>query len=94
LETVEVIINQAIRESLANSLKSRIKNILPQGLRTKIKSMIVKQRKSPKKELHEIVVCPACKGEVEWRETKIHCERCDVSYPIKNGIPYLFIQSV
>ena len=93
METVELIImNQTLRESLANSLKSKIKNVLPKSIRTKIKSMIVKQKKSLKREIHEILVCPACKGEVEWRETEILCKRCDISYPIKNGIPYLLIQ--
>ena len=92
METAELMMNQTLRKSLANSLKSKIKNVLPQSLRTKIKSMIVKQKKSLKRELHEILVCPACKGEVEWRETEILCKRCDISYPIKNGIPYLLIQ--
>ena len=92
METAELIMNQTLRESLANSLKSKIKNVLPQSIRTKIKSMIVKQKKSLKREIHEILVCPACKGEVEWRETEILCKRCDISYPIKNGIPYLLIQ--
>jgi SAM-dependent methyltransferase len=92
METVELMVNQALRKSLANSLKSKIKNALPQGIRTRIKALIVKQKKAPKRELHEIVVCPACKGKVEWRETEILCRRCDISYPIKNGIPYLLIQ--
>jgi len=93
VETAESMIHQALRESLVNSLKAKIKNSLPQGIKTKIKSMIVKQKKSPKRELHKIVVCPVCKGEVEWLEKEILCRRCDISYPIRNGIPYLLIQS-
>lgn len=91
-EVVDSIINRAAQESLVNAFKSGIKNALPNVLRAKLKSIIVKNKKAPKKKLCDIVVCPACKGSVEWRSSEIICWKCDVQYPIKNGIPYLLIR--
>jgi uncharacterized protein YbaR (Trm112 family) len=45
------------------------------------------------KELKEILVCPQCKGELEFHEDQkqIHCLRCRLSYPIQDDIPVMLI---
>jgi len=52
-----------------------------------------------KKDILEILVCPVCRGGLELnmeeeREGKVisgalHCSKCDVRYPIEDGIPNL-----
>jgi uncharacterized protein YbaR (Trm112 family) len=52
-----------------------------------------------KRELMEILVCPVCKGKLELsvkEENKqeiitgsLHCPKCDINYPIEDGIPNL-----
>jgi uncharacterized protein YbaR (Trm112 family) len=38
--------------------------------------------------LQEVLVCPVCKGKLEFPEnTKIHCPQCNLNYPVKDGIP-------
>ena len=44
-------------------------------------------------ELLEILVCPACKGELEYRpeaDTLI-CHRCQLSFPIRDEIPIMLL---
>ena len=45
------------------------------------------------KELKEILVCPQCKGELEFHEEKneIHCVKCRLAYPIQDDIPVMLI---
>ncbi|MDP8259694.1 MAG: Trm112 family protein [Candidatus Gygaella obscura] len=43
------------------------------------------------KELMDILICPACKGEVEEKEGKIICKKCGLKYPIKDGIPVMLV---
>lgn len=50
-----------------------------------------------KKELMEILACPLCKGDLELRVDKeggdeivsgeLYCSKCNVRYPIEDGIP-------
>ena len=52
-----------------------------------------------KRELMDILACPVCKGElkltVEKEDEKevitgsLHCTKCNVDYPINEGIPNL-----
>ena len=52
-----------------------------------------------KRELMDILACPVCKGElkltVEKEDEKevitgsLHCAKCNVDYPINEGIPNL-----
>lgn len=41
--------------------------------------------------LLEILVCPACKGDLKYEEKdqKLVCEKCRLKYPIKNDIPIM-----
>lgn len=45
------------------------------------------------KELLEILVCPACKGEVKLSNDKLICTNpsCGLRYPIRDGIPVMLI---
>ena len=46
------------------------------------------------KELKEILVCPQCKGELEFHEeqNQIHCLRCKLAYAIQDNIPVMLIE--
>ena len=43
------------------------------------------------KELLDILACPACQGDVQLKDERIVCVKCDRKYPIKNGIPIMLI---
>ncbi len=45
------------------------------------------------KELLEILVCPACKSDLEMRgdQTGLKCVSCRRVYPIRDGIPVMLI---
>ncbi len=66
-----------------------VKYAIPRKLVRKAKSLLAKQRQQSKKTLREIVVCPVCKGRVEWEKVQIRCGHCNAVYPIIDGIPRL-----
>ncbi|OQY18645.1 MAG: hypothetical protein B6I36_06410 [Desulfobacteraceae bacterium 4572_35.1] len=38
------------------------------------------------------LVCPQCKGKLELsREQKLLCKRCQLVYPVRNGVPIMLI---
>lgn len=43
--------------------------------------------------LLEILVCPQCKGDLEYRPDKpaLDCSSCKLSYPIREDIPVMLI---
>ena len=43
--------------------------------------------------LLEILVCPRCKGELEYRSDadELVCHQCRLRYPIRDGIPIMLI---
>jgi hypothetical protein len=43
------------------------------------------------KDLLAILACPACKGDVDWRENKIVCQQCGLKYPIRDGVPIMLV---
>ena len=45
------------------------------------------------KELKEILACPKCKGELEFREEeqKIICKTCKLVYRIEDDIPVMLV---
>jgi uncharacterized protein YbaR (Trm112 family) len=45
------------------------------------------------KELLEILACPKCKGDLEYREEEqvLVCPKCRLRYPIKDDIPIMLI---
>ena len=44
-------------------------------------------------QLLSILVCPKCKGELEYRESEssLVCHHCRVRYPIRDDIPIMLI---
>jgi uncharacterized protein YbaR (Trm112 family) len=46
------------------------------------------------KELLDILVCPSCRGEVEYREQEevIVCTQCGLRYPVRDYIPVMLIE--
>lgn len=46
-----------------------------------------------KRELLDILVCPKCKGELEYnnKEKELICHKCKLAYPIKDDIPVMLI---
>ena len=43
-------------------------------------------------ELLAILICPACKAEVELDADAIRCTGCARSYPIRDGIPVMLVE--
>ena len=45
------------------------------------------------KKLLDILVCPKCKGELEYdkKNNRLICHHCGLAYPIKNDIPIMLI---
>jgi uncharacterized protein YbaR (Trm112 family) len=45
------------------------------------------------KELLEILVCPKCKGELEYKQTEdqLICHRCRLIYAVRDDIPIMLI---
>ena len=45
------------------------------------------------KQLLEILVCPKCRGELEYREQEsaLICNKCRLKYPVRDGIPIMLI---
>lgn len=43
--------------------------------------------------LLEILVCPQCKGELEYREqqSELVCHTCKLRYEVRDGIPIMLI---
>lgn len=45
--------------------------------------------------LLDILVCPACKGElthVTEPDEELHCKECQVAYAVRDGIPDMIIE--
>lgn len=44
-------------------------------------------------ELLEILVCPRCKGDLEYRTVpdSLTCHACRLIYPVEDGIPIMLI---
>lgn len=45
------------------------------------------------RELLDILACPKCKGELEYREAEasIVCPHCAVRYPVRDDIPIMLV---
>jgi uncharacterized protein YbaR (Trm112 family) len=46
-----------------------------------------------KKELLDILVCPKCKGELEYKtdRSELICHACKLAYAVKDDIPIMLI---
>lgn len=45
------------------------------------------------RQLLEILVCPKCRGELEYREQEpaLLCQKCRLKYAVRDGIPIMLI---
>lgn len=45
------------------------------------------------KKLLELLVCPKCKGELEYNENEsiLVCWACELAYPVKDDIPIMLV---
>ena len=45
------------------------------------------------RQLLEILVCPKCRGGLEYREqeSSLACHQCRLKYPVRDGIPIMLI---
>ncbi|MEO2083080.1 MAG: Trm112 family protein [Desulfurobacteriaceae bacterium] len=45
-------------------------------------------------ELLKLLVCPKCKGDLEYREKeqKLICHKCRLAYPIVEDIPVMLVE--
>ena len=45
------------------------------------------------KDLLDILVCPKCKGDLDYREAEeqLICPACQLAYPVENDIPIMLI---
>jgi hypothetical protein len=43
-------------------------------------------------ELMEILVCPACKGDLREEEPELVCTQCGLRYPVREGIPIMLVE--
>jgi uncharacterized protein YbaR (Trm112 family) len=43
-------------------------------------------------QLLELLVCPACHGEVKLEGDRIVCQACGRRYPVRDGIPVMLIE--
>lgn len=45
------------------------------------------------RDLLDILVCPKCKGELDYREAEeqLICPACQLAYPVENDIPIMLI---
>ncbi len=44
------------------------------------------------KELLAILVCPQCKGGIKISEQGLVCEKCQLLYEVRDGIPIMLIE--
>jgi len=43
-------------------------------------------------ELKDILVCPACHGELDEEESMLVCADCGLRYPVVDGVPVMLIE--
>lgn len=43
------------------------------------------------KQLLDILVCPACRGDVKLKGERIVCCQCGRRYPIRDGVPVMLV---
>ncbi len=87
-------INKLLGKRIKLTPRRIIANSIPFNLRRFLKSLIVKGQKRSRrtlKDIEKIIVCPSCKGQLEWNINEITCDKCNKSYPIRDGIPFLLI---
>ena len=87
-ETLEKLISSENNAAGQPDWLLLLKSVVPRRIVSQAKSLSVKgNRRHQTKTLQKILVCPQCKGEMTWEKHCLHCEVCERSYPIIDGIP-------
>jgi SAM-dependent methyltransferase len=85
------IIQKLIGNQTSPKIATRIKDLLPAGVRRWIKSSMVRRHKKTLKDLESIIICPLCRGYLQWHDCFTFCKICGRIYSIRDGIPFLLI---
>jgi len=85
-EAIEGMLHRVVCMPSWKKWATVVKSVVPRWLVFKAKSVFVKQRKRPEKTLGDILVCPICKGEVNWESDRVHCGSCNMDYPVVDNI--------
>ena len=88
-ETIDTMLNRVNCVPLWQRWLRVARGSIPKRVVFRTKTFLAKRRKTPKKTLQEIVVCPVCKGTVAWETHQICCGHCDINYPIVQRIARL-----
>lgn len=85
-DKVKALLNQQTKPGMI----SQIKDLVPPQFLRLIKSIAAQKRhRKNLKDIEGIIVCPSCKGALNWHDQFISCQNCLKKYPIRDGIPFL-----
>lgn len=89
--TVAALLAGRERRTGLDGLKRWVWGHLPETTRLHIKRALTRGEslRRPRPDLKELVVCPRCHGDVEWRDDAVLCKRDDLRFAIRNGVPIL-----
>ncbi len=86
-KTISVMLDQEDHSSFWNKWAPIVKSRVPRNLVSKVKSVFVNRRRNSAKTLKAILVCPLCKGEIDWQADRVRCDDCGLDYPVIHDIP-------
>ena len=86
-QTIEGLLTSTVSVRTDKGFWLMLKSAVPRSFVSWAKSLLAKSRNRQTKTLKEILVCPQCKGEMRWEKENLHCDICNRSYPIIDGIP-------
>ncbi|HZE19951.1 MAG TPA: methyltransferase domain-containing protein [Candidatus Angelobacter sp.] len=88
-QVIEALWEKVARTSAGDRWLPFVKSLVPRRLAAWGKSVLARSRGGKKRSLREIIVCPSCRGAVEWQSSRIRCAGCNRSYPLIRDIPRL-----
>lgn len=86
-KAISVMLDQVDHSSFWNKWAPILKRRVPRNLVPKVKSVFVNRRRNSAKTLKDILVCPLCKGEIDWKSDRVRCDDCELDYPVAHDIP-------
>lgn len=86
---IEENVKKLLADSSKVSISSLLKGLVPSWGRRWLKTIAVGKNRKSLQDIKGIIVCPVCKGHLQWRDISISCQNCGREYPIRNGIPFL-----
>lgn len=88
--STEENVEKLLADSPEISISSLAKGLVPSWVRRWLKTIAVKgKNRRSLQDIKGIIVCPVCKGNLQWHDISISCQSCGREYPIRNGIPFL-----